>query len=38
MGFHQGLTGELYDRQYSNKVLLSRIWDYAKNIASLLSG
>jgi ATP-binding cassette subfamily B protein len=30
MGFHQGLTGELYDRQYSNKVLLSRIWDYAK--------
>ena len=30
MGFHQGLTAELYDRQYSNKVLLSRIWDYAK--------
>ena len=30
MGFHQGLTGELYDRQYSNKILLSRIWDYAK--------
>jgi ATP-binding cassette subfamily B protein len=30
MGFHQGLTGELYDRQYSNKALLSRIWDYAK--------
>lgn len=30
MGFHQGLTGELYDRQYSNKVLLGRIWDYAK--------
>ncbi len=30
MGFHQGLSGELYDRQYSNKVLLSRIWDYAK--------
>ena len=30
MAFHQGLTGELYDRQYSNKALLSRIWDYAK--------
>jgi len=30
MGFHQGLTGELYDRQYSNKALLSRIWSYAK--------
>ncbi len=30
MGFHQGLSGELYDRQYSNKALLSRIWDYAK--------
>ena len=30
MGFHQGLTGELYDRQYSNKALLGRIWDYAK--------
>lgn len=30
MAFHQGLTGELYDRQYSNKTLLSRIWDYAK--------
>lgn len=30
MGFHQGLTSELYDRQYTNKVLLSRIWDYAK--------
>ncbi len=30
MGFHQGLTGEAYDRQYSNKALLSRIWDYAK--------
>ena len=31
MGFHQGLSGELYDRQYSNKTLLSRIWDYAKS-------
>ena len=30
MGIHQGLTGELYDRQYSNKALLGRIWDYAK--------
>jgi ATP-binding cassette subfamily B protein len=30
MGFHQGLSSELYDRQYGNKALLSRIWDYAK--------
>ncbi|MGI6250456.1 MAG: ABC transporter ATP-binding protein [Anaerolineaceae bacterium] len=30
MAFHQGLAGESYDRQYSNKELLHRIWDYAK--------
>ena len=30
MGFHQGLTGELYDRQYTNKALFRRIWEYAK--------
>lgn len=28
MGFHQGLAGESYDRQYSNKALLGRIWAY----------
>jgi len=36
MGFHQGLSGELYDRQYSNKVLFSRIWDYAKRHRSFI--
>ena len=30
MGFHQGLSGESYDRMYSNKALLSRIWAYTK--------
>lgn len=30
MGFHQGLSGESYDRTYSNKALLSRIWAYTK--------
>lgn len=30
MGFHQGLTGESYDRKYSNKALLARIWVYAR--------
>ena len=30
MGFHQGLSGESYDRSYSNKVLLQRIWAYTK--------
>ena len=30
MGFHHGLAGESYDRSYSNKALLRRIWDYAK--------
>ncbi|MGB4596215.1 MAG: ABC transporter ATP-binding protein [Anaerolineaceae bacterium] len=28
MGFHQGLAGENYDRQYSNRTLLTRIWAY----------
>ena len=30
MGFHQGLSGELYDRNYSNKTLLGRIWAYSR--------
>lgn len=30
MGFHQGLSGESYDRKYSNKALLTRIWIYAR--------
>lgn len=30
MGFHQGLAGESYDRQYSNRTLLNRIWVYLK--------
>lgn len=30
MGFHQGLSGESYDRKYSNKALLARIWIYAR--------
>ncbi len=36
MGFHQGLSGEIYDRQYSNKALLNRIWDYAKPHRNLI--
>lgn len=28
MGFHQGLAGESYDRQYSNRNLVNRIWAY----------
>ena len=36
MGFHQGLTGESYDRSYSNKILLSRIWVYARPYKKLL--
>ncbi|HPS31906.1 MAG TPA: ABC transporter ATP-binding protein [Anaerolineaceae bacterium] len=30
MGFSAGLASESYDRQYSNKTLLGRIWAYAK--------
>ncbi|HQK42492.1 MAG TPA: ABC transporter ATP-binding protein, partial [Anaerolineaceae bacterium] len=30
MGFHTGLASESYDRQYSNKLLLGRIWTYAE--------
>ncbi|NLW72641.1 MAG: ABC transporter ATP-binding protein [Chloroflexi bacterium] len=30
MGFHQGLASESYDRKYSNKRLLSRIWRYTE--------
>ena len=30
MGFHQGLSAELYDRQYSNKALLQRIAVYVR--------
>lgn len=30
MGFHSGLTGESYDRQYTNKVLMRRIVTYAR--------
>ena len=30
MGFHQGLSGEMYDRNYSNKTLLGRIWAYTR--------
>lgn len=36
MGFHQGLTGESYDRNYSNKTLLTRIWVYARPYKKLL--
>lgn len=36
MGFHQGLTGESYDRNYSNKTLLARIWVYARPYKKLL--
>lgn len=36
MGFHQGLSGESYDRTYSNKVLLNRIWAYTKPYQKLL--
>jgi len=28
MGFHRGLSAESYDRSYSNKALLGRIWVY----------
>ena len=37
MGFHQGLSGESYDRKYSNKALLQRIWDYAKPYKKVLT-
>ena len=30
MAFYAGLDSETYDRQYSNKALLSRIWRYAR--------
>ncbi|NLB72277.1 MAG: ABC transporter ATP-binding protein [Chloroflexi bacterium] len=30
MGFHRGLSAESYDRTYSNKTLLNRIWAYTK--------
>ena len=30
MGFHRTLAAEAYDRQYSNKVLFARIWEYVK--------
>lgn len=30
MAFHQGLAGENYDRQYSDRVLLNRIWSYLR--------
>ena len=30
MAFYAGLDSETYDRQYSNKALLSRIWSYAR--------
>ncbi len=30
MGFSTGLASESYDRQYSNRTLLGRIWAYAK--------
>ncbi len=36
MGFHQGLSGESYDRNYSNKTLLTRIWVYARPYKKLL--
>ena len=36
MGFHQGLSGESYDRNYSNKALLARIWVYALPYKKLL--
>lgn len=36
MGFHQGLVGEAYDRQYSNAALLRRIWTYARPYSTML--
>jgi len=30
MGFSTGLASESYDRQYSNKTLLGRVWAYAR--------
>jgi len=36
MGFHQGLSGESYDRAYSNKVLFDRIWTYTKPYQKIL--
>jgi len=30
MAFYAGLDSETYDRQYSNKALLCRIWSYAQ--------
>ncbi len=38
MGFHQGLSGESYDRAYSNKVLFDRIWTYTKPYQKILIG
>jgi ATP-binding cassette subfamily B protein len=38
MGFHQGLSGESYDRAYSNKVLFDRIWAYTKPYQKILIG
>ncbi|HBO34179.1 MAG TPA: ABC transporter ATP-binding protein [Anaerolineaceae bacterium] len=36
MAFHQGLSGESYDRSYSNKTLLDRIWIYTRPYKKLL--
>jgi len=36
MAFHQGLSGESYDRSYSNKTLLARIWIYTRPYKKLL--
>lgn len=36
MGFHQGLSGESYDRSYSNKALLKRIWVYTRPYKKML--
>lgn len=37
MGFHRSLAAEDYDRQYSNKLLFSRIWAYIKPHSRRLS-
>lgn len=37
MGFYSGLAAEKYDRQYSDKKLFSRIFDYFKNQAKRLT-
>ncbi len=36
MAFYAGLDSETYDRQYSNKALLGRIWSYAKTYKKLI--